>query len=366
MDSSHALSVTQIDAVRQHRVYRLADVVQLKLRVPELQRASDQDRVAAIVKYQESRPSRRTFFAGSLTIALNSDGPWLVDGQHRFMAMRELVAKLPDMHNDRVSVEVVDLRETDAPSMAGLFELINCAVPVPDYIVKGMLDHRQRSMLDAFTARFVSEFKPFVSQSSAPRRPNINVATLVDRMARAGHLIERVPDAATLFSYVSFVNNKLAGRDFQVRMRADAKAEKARNPGGALYLSADPDAAWAHDARAVNTFLVQYTFEDKDSVSTRTQEAGRKPSRPAAASLPMAVRRAVWNRDAGPLAGSGPCACCGATVTQQSFECGHVKSRRNGGSDHVSNLKVLCTSCNRSMGVRDFDAFKQEYFKELS
>ena len=52
--------------------------------------------------------------------------------------------------------------------------------------------------------------------------------------------------------------------------------------------------------------------------------------------------------------------CCGQEIRINSpnkYECGHVLSVKNGGSDRLCNLRPICVSCNRSMSsehMRDY------------
>ena len=78
--------------------------------------------------------------------------------------------------------------------------------------------------------------------------------------------------------------------------------------------------------------------------------------------LQSAVRFGVWNSAFGERNAVGQCYCCSREVTQQSFDAGHVKSVAEGGSDHVSNLRVVCRNCNLSMGTQDMEAFKTNHF----
>jgi hypothetical protein len=79
-------------------------------------------------------------------------------------------------------------------------------------------------------------------------------------------------------------------------------------------------------------------------------------------SLPAAVRMAVWNRWFGFDKGVGQCKCCDRVIYQQDFECGHVVAHSRGGPDTVDNLRPICRTCNRSMGDRDFNEFKNTFF----
>ena len=80
------------------------------------------------------------------------------------------------------------------------------------------------------------------------------------------------------------------------------------------------------------------------------------------ASIPSAVRMALWNKHFGREAGVGECFCCGEKIYQQAFECGHVLAAAKGGSDAVHNLRPLCSVCNRSQGDDHMDDFIALYF----
>ena len=78
-------------------------------------------------------------------------------------------------------------------------------------------------------------------------------------------------------------------------------------------------------------------------------------------SLPAAMRFRLWNATFGERQGAGACYCCGREVTQQTFEAGHILARAQGGSDQLSNLRVICRSCNASMGTTHMDTFIARY-----
>ena len=88
-----------------------------------------------------------------------------------------------------------------------------------------------------------------------------------------------------------------------------------------------------------------------DSIDTKRR---RRP-------LNAATRFLLWNSTFGERIGVGACYCCAREVTQQSFEAGHIQSIHDGGVDHVSNLKVVCRSCNASMGTRNMLVFKATF-----
>lgn len=78
--------------------------------------------------------------------------------------------------------------------------------------------------------------------------------------------------------------------------------------------------------------------------------------------IPTAVRTAVWNTYIGADKAKGQCLVgCGNEITIPNFECGHVKSVKNGGDTTITNLRPICSQCNRSMGAMHMDDFIKKY-----
>ncbi|AYV84563.1 MAG: HNH endonuclease [Hyperionvirus sp.] len=44
-------------------------------------------------------------------------------------------------------------------------------------------------------------------------------------------------------------------------------------------------------------------------------------------------------------------ACFDNEINSNHFECGHIISTKNGGTDHITNLNPICDEWNKSMGT---------------
>lgn len=66
----------------------------------------------------------------------------------------------------------------------------------------------------------------------------------------------------------------------------------------------------------------------------------------ARATLPLATRKAVFERD------GGTCRYCSAVVTWEAYHCDHVEPVSKGGSDDISNLAASCIPCNLSKAAK--------------
>lgn len=80
--------------------------------------------------------------------------------------------------------------------------------------------------------------------------------------------------------------------------------------------------------------------------------------------IPPQLRRMVWEtwmKD--PKSTVGPCFVCGTQIHILNFECGHVESFADGGLTTVENLRPICSPCNKSMGKKDLNTYKDQWYK---
>ena len=170
-------------------------------------------------------------------------------------------------------------------------------------------------------------------------------------------MAQHTPTAEIMYRYIRWCNVNIGLRRCSPMQlssvnRLSRKQRKDYNP---LYLHAIADhSIWVDDIDTINTFKIQDVSE---MAVNNSKSSKRRP-------IPRAVRFTVWNTYVGKSQGMGECCCCRAFVSQQDFECGHVLAASKGGSDDVANLRVLCHSCNSSMGSMHMDEFIRLYFPD--
>ena len=47
-----------------------------------------------------------------------------------------------------------------------------------------------------------------------------------------------------------------------------------------------------------------------------------------------------------------------------NWECGHIISDKDGGDLSISNLRPLCSTCNKSMGARNMKDYVKEFLSK--
>ena len=236
--------------------------------------------------------------------------------------------------------------------------------------------------------RMLIAFGPFlvrrgdVAGSPPPRRPLADLDRVLDAARKSRPMAERLRTSDASFGSVVWASRML-GATISERQAAMAAAV-ARRHGivEPLHLSAGSRGghAWASDVAwldaygrgdrpaAIGPSVVllgdevvvhrMHRRRRRDLVA-QEHEGGGPPKKPR--KLPAAVRMAVWNRWIGYEMGVGACYCCGRKVAQQDFECGHVIASSRGGAGTVDNLRVLCRTCNRSMGAGDLYEFRRTF-----
>lgn len=112
-----------------------------------------------------------------------------------------------------------------------------------------------------------------------------------------------------------------------------------------------------------STLLTTYETELKEVKEWKNniiKELEKKPSsKKIIKKLSLILRTQVWNRYIGLEKGLLKCPyCITHNISQLDFECGHIISRENNGSDDLSNLRPICNKCNKSLGKETLDIKK--------
>jgi hypothetical protein len=79
------------------------------------------------------------------------------------------------------------------------------------------------------------------------------------------------------------------------------------------------------------------------------------PSAVGRKAIPKQVRGVVWRNYFQSI--DHECPLCTNTISLDDFECGHIQSVKNGGSNHPNNLIPLCGKCNKSMSVMNLEDY---------
>lgn len=365
----------QIDKKQLKVVLPIKQLLNTNILSPEIQRIIDNERVDKIVSFQLDYYFKNgTFlFMGDITLAtiklkdtLNKDSVYQdfynIDGLHRMSAIKKLALlekEIPIMDYG-ICVNIIEVSSIE--EIEKLFRLINMAQPIPEYILDVTFDKSKKQMLKDFEYLFISRYKHYISDAFKPQRPNVNMKKIMDKIYES-NLLEIFKNGYELFTYFIYINDyKLKDLDPDNVERCEKK--KTTN---FLYITSDPKHIWMRDRTWINEYIsipkpvkevpqshiFTNTFYITKNTSTNTSncnwyEAAKKNK--SHKSIPSAIRYSVWRNYHDSM--DAYCPLCLITVISiDNFDCGHVISHKNGGSENIDNLIPLCSKCNKSMGA---------------
>ena len=94
-----------------------------------------------------------------------------------------------------------------------------------------------------------------------------------------------------------------------------------------------------------------------NSIYQQTNNGKRKKQ-----NIPKNIRNLVWYTYIGSDIIKHRCLCCKkAIIYNTSFECGHILSEKHGGTLEISNLRPICSQCNKSMCTMNMIEYIKKY-----
>jgi hypothetical protein len=224
------------------------------LETPEIQRMLDIRRVRDIAHFQRELIAKTgtMWFPGCLTV-VEGHPRLLIDGQHRFAAIRLLRDVQPDF---LVAVDLLDdMRVIRLLGVDGIFRAINKSVPVPEYVIDTIGQSQRRRLMDAVLLRLRVHFGAFDSRSLRPRAPNIKLEALAEAVCDPKLLAGLQDSQERVVDCVLWINEHLlrstpADHPRMISMRTKALKHGCRECALGMHTGyADPDVweRWCYD-----------------------------------------------------------------------------------------------------------------------
>ena len=260
-----------------------------------------------INQYDKSIP-----YFNVLHIAKLDNDFYICDGQHRYYAYK----KYFDNQESDFYISYVVKYCINKDELKQYFRDLNNIFILHEILLKD----DEIDILERIKTYLKNKYPKHLSQSLVPRYPNVNIDQLVK------YLINTYPK----LDYQSLIN----------------KLEQLNeNIGNDLIVS---NHEYYEVAQKKQGFFISYLFIKTESENKRK-------------SIPKTVRDNLWNKKFGEEL-NGHCYVCNCKITYHNFHAGHKTSVKNGGSNNINNLEIVCPACNLSMGIQDMELFKNKYF----
>lgn len=336
-------------------------LIEMNIQTPHTQRIIEKRKVKEIVDYQLSyiREHKRPNFLGVINIHYLSIIPigskskppgtyYLVDGQHRFAAIKELYEKYS--HDLEILVEIVKVSTRE--ELVENYNLINKNTPLPE-----LPPSVDRSIPEQTTLHFQQKYPDVWSEKTRTRRPKVTFNSFQETL---GHIAFRVQDdidsSVKLIKEVEKVNEELGMWD----------KSKFKNVTQGMY----------DKAKKSNFFLGLLSYKEGDSDiykwgdmimsgSHQTKSEVRGEKKKKKLPIPLKVKNDSWDRHIGKEIGEAYCIVCDHTIiNSKNFQAGHIISEKNGGKVCIDNLLPICGQCNRSMGTKNMREYVMKNYPQ--
>ena len=322
----------------------------LNILTPELQRESNIEVINEIIDYQISffNKTKSFCFMGELTLVIQDNNYYIIDGQHRYEAMKRIYNKCPFY---KISINLI--KPDSNFTIENAFHLLNKSKPVPEYVIENTTNILKKAKLDHFKKLFQNKYKAYISKSNNPRKPNINIDNLLDKLNKS-YLIncELIVNGNDIFEYMEYVNVIYwKYLDTKYNEKCIEKVEKLTDKH-VLYICNDiENDIWLNNKNWIDEYIENKNKSNKSNESTLNK---RKK-------ISQRERKIVWEKDFKDKE-KGICKVCNKVeININTFHCGHIISHKNGGETSFENLKPICVTCNNKMGSLNL----YEYMKNI-
>jgi 5-methylcytosine-specific restriction endonuclease McrA len=308
----------------------------LNILTPELQREANTEVINDIIEYQLNLYNKtKTFcFMGELTLVIQDNNYYIIDGQHRYEAMKRIYNKCPYY---KISINII--KPDTNFSIENAFELLNKSKPVPEYVIENTTNILKKAKIEHFRKLFETKYKIYISKSNNPRKPNINIDELLNKLNNS-YLIncEMLINGNDLFEYMEYVNVMYwKNLNNKYNQKCIDKVEKLKDKH-ILYICNDLE----EDIWLNNTNWIEEYCERKNKTNELLINKRKKIS--------QKERKLIWEKDFKDKEKSLCTICNMVEININNFHCGHIISHKNGGDTCFENLKPICVLCNNRMG----------------
>ena len=330
---------------------------------PVEQRLILQTKVNAIIDYQDTfyKTGHNYFnFQGGINIhcCKETKKNYIIDGQHRLAAIEILFDKHKYKNGD-VDIEIIEV--DTYKEMKENYAMLNKHTELPEFP-----DDIDKNIPETVANYFFNTYpKVWKAYARKPPRPYVNMNHFQEALAfltqKLKDKLNVEPTVEDLKKIIKEKNEKMSKWPIESYRKNIRKIKKwpeykEKSDEFGFYLGMYPQTS------------EEYTYGwVKDIVNEMTGEVLKKQKKPRKKTIPKGVRDHVWEKYMGKIT-EAPCFCCRKTHIRlmNGYECGHVESEATGGDMSIENLRPICSSCNKSMGIKNMREYiKNNYPKNL-
>lgn len=321
------------------------ELLNMLIKQPNIQRIIDNKKIDEIIQYQLKHMNEhngKSNFLGVINLHYYNENYYLMDGQHRFMALIKLYKEYS--HIIDVFVEIVYVDSEIA--LNNNYSMINKNTPLPDLPVnvnKSVLEE----CMNYFKITYPNIWATGNNSMRKARRPFIKHNDFQESL---GFIINKlnIDDHNVLIKLVEEVNNN--HKDYKRNNISDRMYDTAVNNNMYLGLNICSNEEWGYKWA-------------KEIVEFKTGNTIKKHKIKRKRKIPKVVKDTCWDKCVGNSIGEILCPICHINkINQNNFEAGHIISEKNGGPISIDNIIPICKKCNCSISSKNMDEFVLQHF----
>lgn len=326
----------------------------VNINIPSIQRLFHKEKIDEIYNYQKNYylENKCLNYLGVLNLNyyIRENKFFLIDGQHRYESLKKL---LEDNINDSVFIEIIKVETLN--DIKNNYQIINKNTPLPEFTYDITPDI-YKNILILFQNKYGKDYDDiFSSDIKKCKRPKISRNRFEEALE---YIIIKlnITNENDLFNKIENLNKKIS----KWNIDNFPKMSSLKNPNKLI-----------NTCRELNFFLGLYPFNNEEYIFDWVKtliydeigETVGKKKKKRKQTIPKSLKILIWNKYIGDEIGKHKCLCCNNVfIYQSNFEAGHIIAEVNGGKTNETNLKPICSVCNKSMGTINMIDFQTKHF----
>lgn len=311
------------------------------IRCPDFQRLLD----PKIIEEIEEEHKNNSYNTILLEIGYLNDEYYLLDGQHRYQAIKK-------MNNKKYEL-TIHLHKLDTyEELKKLFFLINKNTIIPDDWI--FIDNHTNIKIHLKEIFGLKIFNQTLKNTKKPFKPNISKQKLNDL------IVELYKENFKITSKHIFLLNEYY---------------KNLNPENFPCTSGKSNEEYLEICKKKYQCFIGMVIQNRDNYDILIDDLKKiynkedieiKTYNNIKKKIPSNVRENVWKKyliETNQITNEIKCpiSFCNKMIDSFNFECGHIISDYNKGKISLDNLRPICSSCNKSMGRQNWDDFENRF-----
>lgn len=326
-------------------------------KTPQIQIQLGEDRINNIAKTWKNMPEFILTERPLTFVVLKSDNEteyWLIDGQHKFNA----AIKLHKDENINDSLDCTFIECDSKEEINGLFDLINADSEKSKIMINSDI-FVKKIMIDLKT-KIKEKFKNCYKEKSSKKSDIMTADEFIDELVKYN-------------VFVDWNNNEIPNSDEFIVMLDDKNKKFFKD---ACYLEnvnrKDVDDLFSKEEIEIIEKCKNCMFfknnNFREYFSNLICKSNMKPIHNYKNKrLPISekIKETVWKNEykSKPI-GICPIFNCNNQLEKKNYQCGHIISVYNGGTNDTSNLRPICAECNLKMSSTNWDEYEKQIMFE--